>query len=70
MSKLLVSTTAELQNKFFNMLATNLECSGISLKMENSGNSVLSQGKISTHHHPQPFYGLFSRTIWVSWCQK
>jgi len=23
-----------------------------------------------THTHTQPFYGPFSRTIWVSWCQK
>jgi len=22
------------------------------------------------HHTPQPFYGPFSRTTWVSWCQK
>jgi len=31
------------------MVATNLEYSGISLNMENSGNSVQPQGKLTVH---------------------
>ena len=31
-------------------MATNLEYSGISLNMENSGNSVQPQGKITTNN--------------------
>jgi len=65
--------------RVINIVGTNLVCENTgqirstflqTLENTESEHAHTEAQTILTHTHTQPFYGPFSGTTWVSWCQK